>query len=141
MTKHEADVIGALNMTDQISNEAYKQIMIAAEDDESPEWIPVDWEKYPEGYPRPFQEVWVTDEFGYVWHMCYGGKKRIKAWMPYFTPKAYGETYHCGDCRHYDPENVSCRNGFGRDMKRAKGCKMIVPNCSICDWFEKEDKE
>ena len=33
MTKHEADVIGGLNMTDQISNEAYKQIMIAAQDE------------------------------------------------------------------------------------------------------------
>ena len=33
MTKHEADVIGGLNMTDQISNEAYKQIMIAADDE------------------------------------------------------------------------------------------------------------
>lgn len=33
MTKHEADVIGSLNMTDQISNEAYKQIMIAAQDE------------------------------------------------------------------------------------------------------------
>ena len=33
MTKREADVIGGLNMTDQISNEAYKQIMIAAQDE------------------------------------------------------------------------------------------------------------
>lgn len=33
MTKHEADVIGGLNMTDQISNEAYRQIMIAAQDE------------------------------------------------------------------------------------------------------------
>lgn len=33
MSKHEADVIGGLNMTDQISNEAYKQIMIAAQDE------------------------------------------------------------------------------------------------------------
>lgn len=33
MTEHEADVIGSLNMTDQISNEAYKQIMIAAQDE------------------------------------------------------------------------------------------------------------
>jgi hypothetical protein len=33
MTKHEVDVIGGLNMTDQISNEAYKQIMIAAQDE------------------------------------------------------------------------------------------------------------
>ena len=33
MTKHEADVIGGLNMTDQISNEAYKQIMIATQDE------------------------------------------------------------------------------------------------------------
>jgi len=33
MTKHEADVIGGLNMTDQISNEVYKQIMIAAQDE------------------------------------------------------------------------------------------------------------
>lgn len=33
MTKHEADIIGGLNMTDQISNEAYKQIMIAAQDE------------------------------------------------------------------------------------------------------------
>lgn len=33
MTKHEADVIGGLNMTDQISNEAYKQIMTAAQDE------------------------------------------------------------------------------------------------------------
>ena len=33
MTKHEADVIGGLNMTDQISDEAYKQIMIAADDE------------------------------------------------------------------------------------------------------------
>lgn len=33
MTKHEADVIGGLNMTDQISNEAYKQIMVAAQDE------------------------------------------------------------------------------------------------------------
>ena len=33
MTKHEADVIGGLNMTDQISNEAYKKIMIAAQDE------------------------------------------------------------------------------------------------------------
>ena len=36
MTKHEADVIGGLNMTDQISNEAYKQIMIAAQDENEP---------------------------------------------------------------------------------------------------------
>jgi len=33
MTKHEANVIGCLNMTDQISNEAYKQIMISAQDE------------------------------------------------------------------------------------------------------------
>ena len=33
MTKHEIDVIGGLNMTGQISNEAYKQIMIAAQDE------------------------------------------------------------------------------------------------------------
>ena len=33
MTKHEADIIGGLNMTDQISNEAYKQIMISAQDE------------------------------------------------------------------------------------------------------------
>jgi len=33
MTKHEEDVIGGLNMTDQISNEAYKQIMIAAQNE------------------------------------------------------------------------------------------------------------
>ena len=33
MTKHEADVIGGLNMTGQISNEAYKKIMIAAQDE------------------------------------------------------------------------------------------------------------
>jgi len=33
MTKLEADVIGGLNMTDQISNEAYKKIMIAAQDE------------------------------------------------------------------------------------------------------------
>ena len=33
MIKHEADVIGGLNMTDQISNEAYKQIMIVAQDE------------------------------------------------------------------------------------------------------------
>ncbi len=33
MTKREVDVIGGLNMTDQISNEAYKQIMIVAEDE------------------------------------------------------------------------------------------------------------
>ena len=36
MTKHEADVIGGLNMTDQISNEAYKQIIIAAQDENEP---------------------------------------------------------------------------------------------------------
>lgn len=34
MTKRELDIIGGLNMTDQLSNEAYKQIMIVAEDDE-----------------------------------------------------------------------------------------------------------
>ena len=33
MTKHEADVIGGLNMTGQISNEAYKQIMIATQEE------------------------------------------------------------------------------------------------------------
>ena len=36
MTKHEADVIGGLNMTDQISNEVYKQIMIAAQNENEP---------------------------------------------------------------------------------------------------------
>jgi len=34
MTRHEADVIGGLNMTDQISNEEYKKIMIAAQDED-----------------------------------------------------------------------------------------------------------
>lgn len=34
MTKYEADVIGGLNMTDQISNEAYTQIMSAAQDED-----------------------------------------------------------------------------------------------------------
>lgn len=33
MTKKEYEVIGSLNMTDQISNEAYDQIMIVAEDE------------------------------------------------------------------------------------------------------------
>ena len=33
MTKRESDFIGGLNMTDQISNEAYKKIMINAEEE------------------------------------------------------------------------------------------------------------
>jgi hypothetical protein len=39
MTKHEADVIGGLNMTDQISNEVYKQIMIAARDENEVDYV------------------------------------------------------------------------------------------------------
>lgn len=35
MIKHEADIIGGLNMTDQISNEAYEEIMKHAEDEHS----------------------------------------------------------------------------------------------------------
>jgi len=33
MTKHEEDIIGGLNMTGQISDEAYKQIMIHAQEE------------------------------------------------------------------------------------------------------------
>ena len=66
MTKHEADVIGGLNMTDQISNEAYKQIMIAAQDENEPcddcisrqavlDLINADW-KY-EGLEEPINSL------------------------------------------------------------------------------------
>ena len=88
MTKHEADVIGGLDMTDQISNDAYRQIMVAAED-APPEWIPVDQDKYPEGYPEAFQPVWITDEYNRVYHMSYNGRRRIKAWMPFIVPEPY----------------------------------------------------
>ena len=54
-------------------------------------WIPVDWEKYPEGYPKPFQEVWITTEYGVVVRKHYGGEMRIKAWMPCIVPEPYKE--------------------------------------------------
>ena len=60
--------------------------------EQQPEWIPVDQDKYPEGYPKPFQEVWVTDDYGEVVHCCYGGKRKIKAWMPFVTPEPYKES-------------------------------------------------
>ena len=59
---------------------------------QKPEWIPVDQDKYPEGYPKPFQEVWVTDDYGEVVHCCYGGQWKIKAWMPYIVPEPYKES-------------------------------------------------
>ena len=52
-------------------------------------WIPVDQDKYPEGYPEEFQPVWITDEYDRVYHMSYNGKRRIKAWMPFIVPEPY----------------------------------------------------
>jgi hypothetical protein len=70
MTKHEADVIGGLNMTDQISNEAYKQIMIAAQDENEVGYILdkiraeiealIDWHDCPIEYDNG-NDVWYCE--------------------------------------------------------------------------------
>ena len=52
-------------------------------------WIPVDYDRYPETYPKAFQEVWVTDGYGEVKHKAYDGTRNIKAWMPYIIPEPY----------------------------------------------------
>ena len=65
-------------------------IAIKAAEQES-EWIPVNQDKYPEGYPAAFQEVWMTDGYGDVVHKPYGGERNIKAWMPYIVPEPYKE--------------------------------------------------
>ena len=54
-------------------------------------WVPVDYDRYPETYPKPFQEVWITDEYGEVQCQVYNGTRSIKAWMPYVIPKPYKE--------------------------------------------------
>ena len=54
-------------------------------------WIPTDFDKYPETYPKPYQEVWETDSYGNVIHRMYGGERNIIAWMPYIGPKAYNK--------------------------------------------------
>lgn len=56
---------------------------------EQTEWIPVDYDRYPETYPKAFQEVWITDGYGEVYHKAYDGTRSIKAWMPYIIPKPY----------------------------------------------------
>ena len=56
-----------------------------------PRWIPVDYDRYPETYPKPFQEVWITDGYGEVIHKAYDGTRSIKAWMPYIKPEPYKE--------------------------------------------------
>ena len=58
-------------------------------DKEVQEWIPTNYDKYPITYPRAFQKVWVTDSYGEVRVINYGGERRIKAWMPYIEPKPY----------------------------------------------------
>lgn len=52
-------------------------------------WIPVDYDRYPETYPKAFQEVWITDAYGEVIHRAYDGTRNIKAWMPYILPEPY----------------------------------------------------
>ena len=52
-------------------------------------WIPVDYDRYPETYPKAFQEVWITDAYGEVRHKAYDGTRSIKAWMPYIIPEPY----------------------------------------------------
>lgn len=54
-------------------------------------WIPVDYDKYPETYPKAFQEVWITDAYGQVYRKSYDGTRNIKAWMPYVRPEPYKE--------------------------------------------------
>ena len=57
--------------------------------EQEPKWIPVDCDRYPEVYPQAYQEVWVTDGYGEVYHKAYDGTRSIKAWMPYITPVPY----------------------------------------------------
>lgn len=52
-------------------------------------WIPVDYDRYPDTYPKPFQEVWITDGYAEVKHRPYDGTRNIKAWMPYVKPEPY----------------------------------------------------
>ena len=54
-------------------------------------WIPVDYNRYPETYPKAFQEVWITDAYDEVKHKAYDGTRNIKAWMPYIEPEPYKE--------------------------------------------------
>ena len=54
-------------------------------------WIPVDYDSYPKTYPKPFQEVWITDTYDGVSCEVYNGKRDIKAWMPYIIPEPYKE--------------------------------------------------
>lgn len=56
MTREDLDFIGAMNMCDEISNEAYKKISCHFEEQEQkPEWIPVD-----EQLPEPWESVLIT---------------------------------------------------------------------------------
>lgn len=57
--------------------------------EQKPKWIPVDYDRYHETYPKAFQEVWVTDGYGEVYHKAYDGTRSIKAWMPYIIPEPY----------------------------------------------------
>ena len=84
-------------MSEEEEHEAYIYGQIIRAIDDAPSitpkqrWIPVDYDRYPETYPKAFQEVWMLDGYGEVIHKAYDGTRSIKAWMPYVIPEPYKE--------------------------------------------------
>ena len=84
-------------MSEEEEHEAYIYGQIIWAIDNAPSitpkqrWIPVDYDSYPETYPKAFQDVWITDAYGEVYHKAYDGARKIKAWMPYVIPEPYKE--------------------------------------------------
>lgn len=84
-------------MSEEEEHEAYIYGQIIRAIDSAPpvtpkqKWIPVDYDRYPETYPKAFQEVWITDANDQVHHIAYNGTRNIKAWMPYVRPEPYKE--------------------------------------------------
>ncbi len=88
MTKKEAMFILMLSKSRVCNDELTEALDMAIKALEQ-RWIPVDYDRYPETYPKAFQEVWVTDGYGEVKHKAYDGRRDIKAWMPYVIPEPY----------------------------------------------------
>jgi len=81
------DVINGIDYIDY--DEAVNEVLDLPPVTPKQKWIPVDYDRYPETYPKAFQEVWITDGYGEVEHKAYDGTRNIKAWMPYIIPEPY----------------------------------------------------
>ena len=131
MTKKEIDLIGAMNMCDEISNEAYKKIMVHCTDEEAQ---PCDnCEKVREAYTNGF-DYGVKDWFAAKTQPCEDAVSRaeVEKFMYRVRSDKYGEIFRRKDLQEYFNSLPSVQPERAKDIPKPITIENGFVKCGEC---------